>query len=55
MLPWADPQEAEEIDERMVKMKADLLSDLVGACIMRSEFEEADDVSFAGIVPTIPN
>ena len=25
---WADPRDAEEIDERMVKIKADLLSEL---------------------------
>ncbi|KAL5478965.1 hypothetical protein ACEPAI_2252 [Sanghuangporus weigelae] len=32
----------EEIDERMVKAKADLLSELV--CIMRSEFEDASSL-----------
>ncbi|EJC98575.1 uncharacterized protein FOMMEDRAFT_95808 [Fomitiporia mediterranea MF3/22] len=39
--PWAEPRDAEEVDERMVKMKADLLSELVAVCIMRSEFEDA--------------
>ena len=61
---WSEPREAEEIDERSVKVKADLLSELVGVsifslypahklmprltkvCIMRSEFEEAAEVSF---------
>ncbi|OCB90971.1 hypothetical protein A7U60_g1779 [Sanghuangporus baumii] len=38
---WAEPRDAEEIDERMVKVKADLLSELVAVCIMRSEFEDA--------------
>ncbi|THH06827.1 hypothetical protein EW145_g3811 [Phellinidium pouzarii] len=39
--PWADPRDAEEIDERMVKIRADLLSELIAVCIMRSEFDEA--------------
>ncbi|KAL5519652.1 hypothetical protein ACEPAH_1335 [Sanghuangporus vaninii] len=38
---WAEPRDAEEIDERMVKVKADLLSELVAVCIVRSEFEDA--------------
>ncbi|KAH8111978.1 hypothetical protein DFH11DRAFT_1512413 [Phellopilus nigrolimitatus] len=39
--PWAEPRDAEEVDERMVKIKADLLSELVAVCIMRSEFDDA--------------
>lgn len=27
--PWAEPRDAEEVDERMVKMKADLLSEVI--------------------------
>ena len=30
---WAEPREAEEIDERMVKVKADLLSELVAVSV----------------------
>ncbi|KAI5120577.1 hypothetical protein M0805_002527 [Coniferiporia weirii] len=41
--PWAEPRDAEEVDERMVKVKADLLSELVSVCIMRSEFDEANE------------
>lgn len=26
---WAEPRDAEEVDERVVKMKADLISELV--------------------------
>ena len=53
VFPWADPREAEEIDERMVKMKADMLSELIAVSIMRSEFEDANDVRAQN--PTLPS
>ena len=29
---WANPRDGEEVDERMVKIKADLLSELAAVC-----------------------
>lgn len=31
---WANPRDADDVDERMVKIKADLLSELVAVCIL---------------------
>ena len=44
MDPWAATEEAEEVEKRMVNIKADLLSEVVAVSIMRSEFDEAEKV-----------
>ncbi|TDL19376.1 hypothetical protein BD410DRAFT_752259 [Rickenella mellea] len=40
---WATLQDLEEVNERMVKIKADLMSELVAVSIMRSEFDDAEN------------
>ncbi|TFK56312.1 hypothetical protein OE88DRAFT_1620238 [Heliocybe sulcata] len=39
--PWTSVGEVEEIQQRMARIKADLLCELVSVCVMRSEFGEA--------------
>ncbi|KLO07025.1 hypothetical protein SCHPADRAFT_837227 [Schizopora paradoxa] len=40
--PWADLYDPSDVGERMVKMHADLFSELVAVCIMRSELDDAE-------------
>ncbi|KAF9449730.1 hypothetical protein P691DRAFT_702735 [Macrolepiota fuliginosa MF-IS2] len=40
--PWASISDVKEADYRLKKLRADLMCELIGASIMRSEFDEAE-------------
>ena len=44
--PWAEPRDAEEVDEREVKMRADMMSELVAVCILLPSKHADSDASF---------
>ncbi|KAL0952180.1 hypothetical protein HGRIS_008793 [Hohenbuehelia grisea] len=39
---WTGPEDFERVEQTMVEIKADLLSELAGVCILRSEFSAAE-------------
>ncbi|CDO77305.1 hypothetical protein BN946_scf184753.g55 [Trametes cinnabarina] len=41
---WASAGDVQEVEERLARIKADLLSELIAVSIMRSEFDVAEDV-----------
>ncbi|KAF8589090.1 hypothetical protein K439DRAFT_1333586 [Ramaria rubella] len=42
-LPWTGLRVRQDVEERLTKIEADLLCELVGVCIQRSEFDEAEE------------
>ncbi|KAK7448874.1 hypothetical protein VKT23_013605 [Stygiomarasmius scandens] len=43
LLPWSTPSDVRALDIRMLKIKADLMCELVGVSVMRCEFRAAEE------------